>query len=181
EKLYIAVLDFQARTWAAAAYYKIGLLYYEFAEALYAVPMPEGLEQWEEDEYKNALEDFAAPVEEKARANFKQAILMAHKMGVYSEWSKLSGIMAAKVTPNDFPISEEPMVVTDKLRDTMTSTSFIRSLTRGDTYVDFVAFQPKKEEAGPPEDEESPGTEEEGQKLDSEEKPGAAAAGAAGK
>ena len=166
EALFIKILDYRSRTWAAAAYYKIGLLYYEFAETLYAVPMPAGLEEWEEDEYKVALEDFAAPVEEKARANFKQAILMAHKMGVYSEWSKKSGIMAAKVTPNDFPIAEEPLVVTDKLRDTLTSTSFIRSLTRGDTYVDFVSFQPKKVEDEPEVDEEGQGLEEGGQDLD---------------
>ncbi len=180
ETLFVNILDFRSRTWAAAAYYKIGLLYYEFAETLYAVPMPAGLEEWEEDEYKVALEDFAAPVEEKARANFKQAIQMAHKMGVYSEWSKKSGIMAAKVTPNDFPIAEEPLVVTDKLRDTLTSTSFIRTLTRGDTYVDFVAFQPKKKETEPEIDEEGQGLEEGGTKLDAG-KPEEAKAGEATK
>jgi len=185
EALFIKVLDYRSRTWAAAAYYKIGLLYYEFAETLYAVPMPAGLEEWEEDEYKVALEDFAAPVEEKARANFKQAILMAHKMGVYSEWSKKSGVMAAKVTPADFPISQEPLVITDKLRDTLTSTSFIRSLTRGDTYVDFVSYKPKEEAAEPEVDEEGQGFEEGGQKLDTgkpdEARTGAAKAGEATK
>ena len=181
EAKFIKVLDYVSRTWAAAAYYKIGLLYYEFAETLYAVPMPAGLEQWEEDEYKVALEDFAAPVEEKARANFKQAIQMAHKMGVYSEWSKLSGMMAAKVTPNDFPIAEEPMVVTDKLRDTLTSTSFIRTLTRGDTYVDFVAFQPKKKDSEVPVDDEGQGMEDGGTKLDTGKPAAEAKTGAATK
>ena len=106
---------------------------------------------------------------------------MAHKMGVYSEWSKLSGMMAAKVTPNDFPIAEEPMVVTDKLRDTLTSTSFIRTLTRGDTYVDFVAFQPKKKDSEVPVDDEGQGMEDGGTKLDTGKPAAEAKTGAATK
>jgi TolA-binding protein len=156
EASFAMVINYKSRTWAAAAYYKIGLLYYEFAETLYAVPLPEGLSEDEIDEYKTSLEDFAAPVEEKARANFKEAIQMAHKMGVYSEWSRKSGTMAAKVTPQDFPVSEEPLVHADKIRDTLTSTSFIRSLRRGDTEVDFVSFAGSKgkEEAKPAETDE---------------------------
>lgn len=144
EKLYEAVIKIQSRAWAAAAYYQIGLLYHEFAETLYAVPLPEGLSEAEVDAYKFELEqNYADPLEERARANFKQAILMAHKLGVYSQWSEKSGKMAAKLTPQDFPIDAEPLVITDKAKDTLMSTSFIRSLRRGDTEVDFVTIEAK--------------------------------------
>ena len=145
EALFTKVVTIKDRFWAAAAYYKIGLLYHEFAETLYAVPLPEGLAEDEVDIYKSELEDrYAAPLEEKARANFKQAILMAHKLGVYSEWSRKSALMAAKLTPQDFPIENEELVHTNRTKDTLMSTSFIRSLRRGDVEVDFVTFEGDK-------------------------------------
>lgn len=142
ENMYTKVINIGSRFWAAAAYYQIGLLYHEFAETLYAVPLPEGLTEDEVEMYKAELEDrFAAPLEEKARANFKQAIQMAHQLGVYSEWSKKSAAMAAKLTPGDFPIESEEYVATSRTKDTLMSTSFIRSLRRGDVEVDFVTFE----------------------------------------
>jgi len=142
EKLFVSVVNMGSRPWAAAAYCQIGMLYHQFAETLYAVPLPEGLSEDEVDMYKAELEErYAAPLEEKARANFKQAILMAHQLGVYSEWSAKSGQMAAKLTPQDFPIENEPLVASDHTKDTLLSTSFIRSLTRGDVEVDFVTFE----------------------------------------
>jgi len=158
EKLYVNVINIGSRPWAAAGYYQVGLLYHEFAETLYAVPLPEGLSEDEIDMYKAELEErFAAPLEEKARANFKQAILMAHQLGVYSEWSAKSGQMAAKLTPQDFPIEHEDMVATELTKDTLLSTSFIRSLTRDDVEVDFVTFEGEKKE--PKEEGEGDGEE----------------------
>ena len=155
EAMYETAIGIKSKFWAAAAYYQVGLIYHEFAETLYAMPLPEGLSEDEVEMYKAELEDrFAAPLEEKARANFKQAILMAHKLGVYSKWSKMSGKMAAKLTPQDFPIEHEDMVVTERTKDTLMSTSFIRSLRRGDVEVDFVTFEgEKKEEKVKPEGE----------------------------
>ena len=150
EALYHKCIGIKSRYWAAAAYYQVGLIYHEFAETLFALPLPDGLSEDEKDMYRAELEDrFAAPLEEKARANFKQAILMAHKLGVYSEWSKKSGIMAAKLTPQDFPIDGEELVSTTRTKDTLMSTSFIRSLRRGDIEVDFVTLvgEKKQEEA----------------------------------
>ncbi len=162
EKLYHTCIGVKSRFWATAAYYQVGLIYHEFAETLFALPLPEGLTEDEADMYKAELEDrFAAPLEEKARANFKQAILMAHKLGVYSEWSQKSALMAAKLTPQDFPIEREKLVRTDRTKDTLMSTSFIRSLRRGDVEVDFVTLegQEKKEELPPGEGEEDVPTE----------------------
>jgi TolA-binding protein len=153
EALYLKVIDIGSRFWAAAAYCQIGILYHEFAETLYAVPLPEGLSEDEVEMYKAELEDrFAAPLEEKARLNFKEAILMAHKLGVYSEWSKTSGAMAAKLTPQDFPIESEDEVTANKTKDTLLSTNFIRSLRREDVEVDFITFEgEKKQQTAAPE------------------------------
>lgn len=165
EKLFEGVIAIKSRFWAAAAYYQIGLLYHEFAETLYAVPLPEGLSEDEVDMYKIELESrYADPLEEKARANFKQAILMAHKLGVYSEWSQKSGGMAAKLTPQDFPIDHEDKVSTDKAKDTLMSTSFVRTLVRGDVEVDFVTFagESNKDEKTAPDGGDENGTTDDG-------------------
>jgi len=147
EALYDSVIAIKSRFWAAASYYQIGLLYHEFAQTLYAVPLPEGLSEVEEDMYRMELETrYADPLEEKARGNFRLAIQMAHKLGVYSEWSQKSGVMAAKLTPQDFPIDREDRVSSDFPKDTLMSTSFVRSLVRGDVEVDFVLFQGESRE-----------------------------------
>ena len=161
EKLYHNCIATKSRYWATAAYYQVGLIYHEFAETLFALPLPEGLNPDEADMYKAELEDrFAAPLEEKARANFKQAILMAHKLGVYSEWSKKSARMAAKLTPQDFPIDREKLVKTNRTKDTLLSTSFIRSLRRGDVEVDFVTVKGEEKQSNEPKEDEG------GEKLD---------------
>jgi hypothetical protein len=165
ETLYHTCIATKSRFWATAAYYQVGLIYHEFAETLFALPLPQGLNEDEADMYKAELEDrFAAPLEEKARANFKQAILMAHKLGIYSEWSKKSARMAAKLTPQDFPIDREDLVKTNRTKDTLLTTSFIRSLRRGDVEVDFVTFKgEEKKETAPPEGD---GGKEEGEPTD---------------
>jgi TolA-binding protein len=170
EALYHTCIATKSRFWATAAYYQVGVIYHEFAETLFALPLPEGLTEDEADMYKAELEDrFAAPLEEKARANFKQAILMAHKLGIYSEWSKKSARMAAKLTPQDFPIDRERMVKTNRTKDTLLSTSFIRSLRRGDVEVDFVTFKgEEKAEEEPKEGEGSPNPGEDADKVPAE-------------
>ena len=131
------VLDFQDPDIAAAAAFRVGQLYYEFAESLFNADVPPQLTEQQKGAYQYALEQKAAPIQEEALKAFTMALKNALRNGVYNKWSRLSAIFAAKVNPDEFPISEYK-VRPNKTKDTVQSTSFIRAVRRGDTVVDFT-------------------------------------------
>jgi hypothetical protein len=90
-----------------------------------------------EDQYRAVVEQMAGPVQEKSRVLLIGAIIEAHKSGVYNQCAKEAGIYAAKVDPDSFPVSGEAFLQPDKTKDTLMSSSFVRTLRRGDTAVDM--------------------------------------------
>jgi len=116
-------------------------LYHEFAETLYAVPLPRAVRGRSRHVQVGVGRAVRRSARREGEGQLQAGHLDGHQLGVYSEWSAKSGQMAAKLTPQDFPIESESMVASDHTKDTLLSTSFIRSLTRGDTEVDFVTFE----------------------------------------
>ena len=137
QKAFSLVLDYNDPGIAAAAAFRGGQLYYEFAENLFNADVPPGLNEEQVDEYRYQLEEYAAPVQEKALAAFTAALKAALNKNVYNKWSRRSAIYAAKVNPAEFPISEFNLKP-NKTKDTVQSTSFIRTVRRGNTAVDFT-------------------------------------------
>jgi len=148
EKLYDQVLVLKSSGWTAGAMFRQGLLYYDFAENLLNAPVPEDLDEDMQAEYVMALEEFAAPVQEKSLVAFQTAMAFAREKGVYNEWSKQSGQYAAKVNPDQFPLSEEPYVGADEVNDTLASQAFIRTLRRGDAEVQILKWQKTRVKRG---------------------------------
>jgi tetratricopeptide (TPR) repeat protein len=138
EKAFQAILDFKEPQWNAAALFRNGLLYYEFARMLLDAPIPENLPIDLEDEYSYTLEQTAAPIEEKSLVAFKTALDLAHRQQVYNEWSQNSAVYAAKVNPDDFPVSKVKEVRNDHTLDTLGSASLIRYLKRGDIVINLT-------------------------------------------
>lgn len=148
EQLYDQVLVLKSSGWTAGAMFRQGLLYYDFAENLLNAPVPEELSEDMQAEYVMALEEFAAPVQEKSLVAFQTAMAFAREKGVYNQWSKQSGQYAAKVNPDQFPLAEEPYVAADEVNDTLASQAFIRTLRRGDTEVQILKWQKTKVKRG---------------------------------
>ncbi|MCB9736364.1 MAG: tetratricopeptide repeat protein [Deltaproteobacteria bacterium] len=137
KKAFEEVLPFKDKNMAAAAAFRMGQILYEFAQSLFDAPAPPQLTPDQVEEYKYALEEKAAVIEEQALAAFTAALRQAVKDGVYNKWSRLSAIYAAKVNKDEFPIAEFT-VQPDKTRDTIQSTSFIKAAQRGSTVVDYL-------------------------------------------
>ncbi|HIN86976.1 MAG TPA: tetratricopeptide repeat protein [Myxococcales bacterium] len=138
EKAFDKVLTFKSADWIACAAFRSGLLYYNFAEELFQVPIPFGLTPEQEDEYRAILEEMGAPIQEKALILLKAAIDVAHLKGVYNQCSKEAGAYAMKVNPEAFPIANEDQVKPNHTNDTLLSANFIRTLRRGNTAVDML-------------------------------------------
>lgn len=136
DKAFDNVLGFAHSGLAAAGAFRKGQILYEFAESLFNAPVPPQLTEEQVDEYRYQLEEVAAPIQEKALVAFTLALKQAVNKGVYNKWSRLSAEYAAKVNPDEFPVSEFNLAP-NKTKDTIRSTSFIRIIRRGDTVVDF--------------------------------------------
>ncbi len=151
EKSYFGVIDQtasgQGRAYAAASAFRIGLLYFNFKEDLFKAPIPPQVlsNPQLEEEYRKAIELIAVPIEEQALSALKNAINVAHNMGVYNKWSKEAGEYAARVSAADYPtVEKDPnlprastAVSPDKPTDAATSASFVTSVRRGKYKVSF--------------------------------------------
>ncbi|MSP90752.1 MAG: tetratricopeptide repeat protein [Myxococcales bacterium] len=162
---YFTVIDAASagngRAYAAAAAFKIGLLYFKFKEDLFNAPTPPQIagNQELEEAYHREIEKIAVPIEEQSLSALGNAINMAHNLGVYNKWSKEAGEYAAKVNPNQYPTVETtterrelPKAVTavsaTKLTDAATSAAFITQVRRGKF---TVSYKPKSIESKPKE------------------------------
>ena len=132
------VLGFRDPGMAAAAAFREGQLLYEFAESLFNAPVPPEIAENPDDvdEYRYQLEEFAAPIQEKSLKAFTLALKSALDKNVYNSWSRRSAEFAAKVNPDEFPLSDFN-VQPDKMKDTLQSTSFVSIIRRGDVVVNF--------------------------------------------
>lgn len=132
------VLQYKSGGWSAGALFKIGLLYYSFAKELGDVPVPESLDPEGQLQYQEFLDQTAKPVWDKALKAFERALKLAHDERVYNEFSKACAEYVVKLNPDGYPVAGDELVSALHTKDTLASTSFIRTLRRGDIEVKFV-------------------------------------------
>ena len=156
EKAYFEVLDSTAagagKAYAAAAAFKIGLMYYRFKEDLFKAPLPKAIQRASdagfysaEERYRKIIEDIASPIEEQSLVALRHAINVAHNLGAYNKWSKMAGEYAAAVNPREYPTVEKdpnlPKATTalnpNKATNTSTSAAFITKVRRGKYTVSY--------------------------------------------
>jgi tetratricopeptide (TPR) repeat protein len=106
EKIYFEVIDMESPRWVAAASYRIGQMYRSFGDQLYNLPLPEGLSQEEEDQYRMVLDmDYVTPLQEKALKAFNNALNLALKYEAYNEWSSKSAAAISELDDTTYPIT----------------------------------------------------------------------------
>ena len=84
---YTAVIEAGSPKWSQAALTRLGEAYRDFNKGLLEAPMPRGLDAEQQELYRRALQDQAAPLEDKAVDAFHKAIETSHRTGAYSEWT----------------------------------------------------------------------------------------------
>ncbi len=140
------------KAYAAAAAFRVGLLYFKFKEDLFNAPVPPQIigNTELEDAYKLEIEKLATPIEEQSVTALKSAINIAHNLGVYNKWSKEAGDYAYKVNPDAYPtVEKDPnlpkaaaTVSANESSDPATSAAFVTSVRRGKF---TVSYKPKAE------------------------------------
>ncbi|MBA2661249.1 MAG: tetratricopeptide repeat protein [Bradymonadaceae bacterium] len=128
ENIYGEVISMASPRWVAASAYRIGHSYKNFAEELYALPLPEGLPEDQEDEYRGTLDDFAFPLQERALAAFQAALKLALQFQAYNEWSSLSAQEISKLEAEKFPITGQDGVAAEHGRVNYFQPSPVKSM-----------------------------------------------------
>lgn len=113
EGIYLQIIEMKSPRWVAASAYRVGQLYNNFSDELYAVPMPEGLPPEVEDQYRMMLDDAAMPLGEKALMAFRSALRLALEYKAYNEWSSLSAKEISRMEKEAFPITGQEGVSTE--------------------------------------------------------------------
>jgi TolA-binding protein len=87
--IYGEVVEFQVAEWVTAALYKIGRSYELFAESLRSAPMPDGLNEAQQQAYRDQLAMFIVPIEERALEAYEGGYKKAVELHVFNHWTQM--------------------------------------------------------------------------------------------
>lgn len=107
EAIFREIISMGSPMWIAASSFRIGQSYQEFAEGLFALPIPEGLTMEQEMDYEMSIEDLAMPLQEQALQAFNNALTLALRFQAYNEWSSRSAQMISQLERIAFPITSQ--------------------------------------------------------------------------
>jgi TolA-binding protein len=86
--IYGEVIEFREAEWVTAALYKIGSSYELFAEALRDAPMPDGLNEEQQQAYRDQLAMFIVPIEERALEAYEGGYRKAIELRMFNRWTQ---------------------------------------------------------------------------------------------
>jgi cellulose synthase operon protein C len=128
EGMYTEVIEMGSPRWVAASAYRIGQMYKDFSDGLFALPLPKGLTEEQEFQYQDAIDEQAAPLQEKALTAFQAALRLALQYQAYNEWSSKSALEISKLDATTYPITGQDGVDAEHDRTNFSHTRPVLSL-----------------------------------------------------
>ncbi|MFT3923439.1 MAG: tetratricopeptide repeat protein [Myxococcales bacterium] len=101
--IYSEVVEFEVAEWVTGALYKIGRSYELFAKALADAPLPEGLNEEEQQVYRDELAMFIVPMEERALEAYEGGYKKARDLGIYNQWTVLMREGLTRMNDVEYP------------------------------------------------------------------------------
>jgi TolA-binding protein len=84
---FLSTAEIGAAEWTTAALYQIGVTYESFAKALLASPPPDNLSAEEKDLYKQSIDEFVVPIEERGLEAYESGWRKAIELGIFNSWT----------------------------------------------------------------------------------------------
>ena len=82
------VVKFRVAEWVTASLFQIGRSYELFAEGMRNAPVPEGLNEAQEQSYQDQLAMFIVPMEERALEAYEGGYQKALELRIYNRWTQ---------------------------------------------------------------------------------------------
>ncbi len=103
EQAYVAVVSTGDGHSGIAALTRIGEAYADFAAKIRQSPTPQGLSAEDREQYRDELEQLAAPLEERALDTLQKGLGKAYELGVYTEWTLRAQEDVNALRPGTYP------------------------------------------------------------------------------
>jgi hypothetical protein len=84
---FLATAEMGVAEWTTAALYQIGFTYESFSKALLTSPPPDNLPEQEKELYKQSLEEFVIPIEERSLEAYESGWQKAIELGIFNAWT----------------------------------------------------------------------------------------------
>ena len=103
EQAYLAVVSTGDGRNGIAALTRIGEAYADFAAKIRQSPTPGGLSAEDREQYRDELEQLAAPLEDRALDTLQKGLGKAYELGVYTEWTLRAQEDVNALRPGSYP------------------------------------------------------------------------------
>jgi TolA-binding protein len=116
QKRYTDVLALGEGNFGIAALYRIGVVYQDLAQQIFATPCPKKLDEDQCAIYQAALQEQAFPLEEKAIEAYDKALKKAYELGIYNDWLAKTQDALKAYEPQRFPeLHENELIASESV------------------------------------------------------------------
>jgi TolA-binding protein len=84
---FLSTAEMGVAEWTTAALYQIGSTYESFSKALLASPPPDSLGEEEKEVYRQSIEEFVIPIEERSLEAYESGWQKALDLGIFNAWT----------------------------------------------------------------------------------------------
>jgi len=84
---FLSTAELGAAEWTTAALYQIGVTYESFSKALLTSPPPDNLSEQEKELYKESIDEFVVPIEERSLEAYESGWRKAVELGIFNSWT----------------------------------------------------------------------------------------------
>ncbi|MEZ4219678.1 MAG: tetratricopeptide repeat protein [Polyangiaceae bacterium] len=100
---FLSTAEIGVAEWTTAALYQIGFTYESFSKALLGSPPPSALSDADKELYKQQIEEFVIPIEERALEAYESGWLKARELGIYNSWTAKMRAALGRLNSELFP------------------------------------------------------------------------------
>ncbi|MES1175102.1 MAG: tetratricopeptide repeat protein [Myxococcales bacterium] len=84
---FLSTAEMGVAEWTTAALYQIGFTYESFSKALIESPPPDKLSDQEKELYKQSIDEFVVPIEERSLEAYESGWQKAIELGIFNSWT----------------------------------------------------------------------------------------------
>ena len=103
EQAYVAVISTGDARNGIAALTRIGEAYADFATKIRQAPTPTELAEEDRAQYRDELEQVAAPLEQRALDTLQKGLAKAYELGIYTDWTLRAQDDVNALQPGTYP------------------------------------------------------------------------------
>ncbi len=84
---FLGTAEMGVAEWTTAALYQIGFTYESFSKALLGSPPPDKLSDQEKELYRQSIDEFVVPIEERSLEAYESGWQKAIELGIFNSWT----------------------------------------------------------------------------------------------